>query len=105
LPRVVEIGSSQVGRGAVKTIARDYGVTRRMAFAGNRWSSVMAEERRYEMGTGGFCVCPKCGERIPHQRGVPCQKERCPECGAKMLREGSFHHQLWKKKTPRRRLL
>lgn len=49
-------------------------------------------------GAGGTCVCPKCREKIPHKAGVPCQEEKCPKCGAKMLREGSYHHQLWKEK-------
>lgn len=50
------------------------------------------------LGPGGDCVCPKCGEKIPHRQGVPCQEERCPRCGTKMLREGSKHHQLWEEK-------
>jgi hypothetical protein len=54
----------------------------------------MVAQRRHDMGSGGECVCPKCGEKVPHTRGVPCQEERCPACGAKMLREGSRHHQL-----------
>lgn len=49
----------------------------------------------HEMGLGGNCICPKCGKRMPHRRGVPCQLEHCPECGAKLLREGSYHHRLW----------
>jgi hypothetical protein len=54
----------------------------------------MKTQRGHEMKTGGMCVCPKCGEKIAHMRGVPCQKENCPGCGGKMLREGSPHHQL-----------
>ncbi|HHM23490.1 MAG TPA: ferredoxin [Bacteroidetes bacterium] len=54
------------------------------------------------MGPGGFCVCPKCGERIPHTPGRPCQEERCPKCGAKMLREGSYHHRLWLEKQKKK---
>ena len=45
----------------------------------------MVQERRHDMGVGGFCICPKCGEQIEHQHGIPCQEEKCPECGAKML--------------------
>jgi len=45
------------------------------------------------LGAGGFCLCPKCGRRFPHQRGVPCLEERCHECGAALVREGSAHHQ------------
>jgi hypothetical protein len=44
------------------------------------------------MGAGGFCICPKCGNRYPHQQGVPCLKERCQDCGAALVREGSAHH-------------
>jgi Zn-finger nucleic acid-binding protein len=46
------------------------------------------------MGAGGMCLCPKCDYRAAHRRGVPCQDERCPQCGAKLLREGSFHDKL-----------
>ncbi len=51
-----------------------------------------------ELGTGGNCVCPKCGKKVAHQAGKPCQEERCPDCGSKMLREGSAHHQLFEEK-------
>jgi len=45
------------------------------------------------MGAGGSCLCPKCERRFPHQRGVPCLNERCPDCGTALVREGSAHHQ------------
>lgn len=45
------------------------------------------------LGAGGFCVCAKCGGRVPHRAGTPCIEERCPRCGAAMVREGSPHHQ------------
>lgn len=32
------------------------------------------------------CVCPLCGHREPHQRGVPCIRRRCPECGTALRR-------------------
>ncbi len=42
--------------------------------------------RRVGMGSGGYCVCPNCGEKIPHQRGIPCQSVQCPKCGSNMMR-------------------
>ena len=38
-------------------------------------------------GAGGFCVCAKCGEKVPHQRGVKCTEVKCPKCGHVMVRE------------------
>lgn len=52
-------------------------------------------ERRHELGPGGKCICPKCRTRVPHRLRVRCADERCPICDARMLREGSRHHQLW----------
>lgn len=38
-------------------------------------------------GTGGFCVCAKCGAKVPHEQGVKCTNLQCPECGHTMVRE------------------
>jgi predicted Fe-Mo cluster-binding NifX family protein len=38
-------------------------------------------------GAGGTCLCPKCGHREPHERGVPCVQKQCPKCGTAMTRE------------------
>lgn len=52
----------------------------------------MKEENSERMGAGGYCICPKCDKRIPHNQGIPCMDEKCPKCGAKMVRENSYHH-------------
>jgi hypothetical protein len=59
---------------------------------------MMKKERQHKMGPIGECICPKCEARITHRQGVPCQEERCPTCGAKMLRIGSDDYQLWMNK-------
>ena len=38
-------------------------------------------------GPGGQCICPKCGNKIAHIVGQPCNQRDCPKCGAKMTRE------------------
>jgi uncharacterized protein len=38
-------------------------------------------------GTGGFCICAKCGEKVPHEQGVKCTAVKCPQCGHAMVRE------------------
>jgi hypothetical protein len=40
---------------------------------------------------------------LPHGRGAPCQEERCPACGAKLLREGSEYHRLFLEKQAKKR--
>lgn len=38
-------------------------------------------------GPSGFCVCPDCNHKVEHQAGMPCYQQKCPNCGAKLLRE------------------
>jgi predicted amidophosphoribosyltransferase len=40
----------------------------------------------FALGPDGECVCPKCGNKIPHQRGIPCYQHKCPNCGTPMTR-------------------
>ena len=37
-------------------------------------------------GQGGTdkCICPKCRYVVPHQRGIPCNKMKCPRCRTNM---------------------
>lgn len=37
-------------------------------------------------GPTGECVCPNCGHQEPHQRGVPCTRKTCPQCGTALTR-------------------
>jgi predicted Fe-Mo cluster-binding NifX family protein len=37
-------------------------------------------------GPGGFCSCPACGFRVPHEQGIPCVQVTCPHCGQSMER-------------------
>lgn len=38
-------------------------------------------------GPGGYCVCPKCGYQIEHQRGIPCSSLKCPKCNINLERK------------------
>jgi hypothetical protein len=38
-------------------------------------------------GPLGECVCPSCGTTAPHQVGIPCYQQKCPKCGAPMVRK------------------
>jgi len=68
-----------------------------------RWRFWRGQGRQGRRGGGmgggypDYCVCPSCGEKIEHRRGTPCSVERCPNCGKRMVRENSYHHELVKK--------
>lgn len=49
------------------------------------------------LGKGGFCICVRCNIKVEHKKGIPCRETLCPECGKKMLRENSYHHQQYLK--------
>lgn len=38
-------------------------------------------------GPGSFCVCTKCGKKVPHKRGEKCTTIKCPQCGHTMIRQ------------------
>jgi hypothetical protein len=38
-------------------------------------------------GPSGNCLCQRCGEKVPHTRGVPCSSQACPRCGSALTRE------------------
>ena len=40
----------------------------------------------FGLGPGGDCLCPSCGARAPHQRGIPCYEQKCPKCDSPMTR-------------------
>jgi hypothetical protein len=40
----------------------------------------------FAAGPGGNCVCPKCGTKVTHNVGQPCNSISCPNCGTKMTR-------------------
>lgn len=35
-------------------------------------------------GMVDVCVCPACGAKAPHERGIPCFQVSCPQCGKPM---------------------
>jgi hypothetical protein len=41
---------------------------------------------RMRGGVGGFCICPQCGMKIRHERGIPCAQIYCPQCDLPMAR-------------------
>lgn len=45
-----------------------------------------------------YCVCLSCNARIEHKKGEPCHESKCPNCGKRMYREGSYHHRLYLQK-------
>ena len=43
-------------------------------------------------GPSGQCVCVKCNYTSPKKRGAPCMDEKCPHCGAVLLRKDGAHY-------------
>jgi cation diffusion facilitator family transporter len=77
----IQITSHQVETGFYKPVfGRSFGWQRRGKFKGE------AKEAAGQ-GPDGYCVCSKCGYKIPHQRGIPCSTLKCPACDINLKRE------------------
>lgn len=75
MPRGDGTGPAGQGRGGGRGMGRGAGK------GGGRMGGPFAA------GPGGNCICPKCGKKVPHIVGEPCNKQSCPECGTILTRE------------------
>jgi cation diffusion facilitator family transporter len=77
----IQIKSHELETGFYKpAFGQGFGWQRRGRFRGKI-------EEAAGQGPGGYCVCPKCGYKIPHERGVPCSTLECPKCKINLVRE------------------
>jgi cation diffusion facilitator family transporter len=77
----IQIKSHEIETGFYKpNFGRSFGWQRRGRFRGEF-------ETAKGGGPGGYCVCPKCGYQIPHERGIPCSSLRCPNCSINLQRK------------------
>jgi len=45
-------------------------------------------QRPRGLGGSSECVCPSCGYKETHKRGIPCSTINCPKCGTPL--KGQF---------------
>jgi len=77
----IQIKSHEIETGFYKpAFGRGFGWQRRGRFKGKI-------EKAVGQGPGGYCVCSKCGYKIPHQRGIPCSTLQCPSCKVNLERK------------------
>jgi len=77
----IQIKSHEIETGFYKpTLGRGFGWQRRGRFKGK-------VEEAIGQGPSGYCVCSKCGYKIPHERGIPCSTLQCPNCKINLERK------------------
>ena len=77
----IQITSHEVETGFYKpAFGRSFGWQRRGRFKGE-------VEMASGGGPGGYCYCPQCEYKTPHQRGIPCSQLSCPKCKIKLIRK------------------
>ena len=79
-------GTGPLGQGPRTGRGMGMGFGRGRGFGYGYCPRYFAEPYDTRRGAGGVatCVCPKCGYKQPHVRGIPCSESACPECGASM---------------------
>ncbi len=77
---VIQITSHEVKTGFYKPdFGRSFGWQRK-----GKFKSEIKEATG--KGPDGYCVCEKCGYKMPHQRGTPCSTLKCPTCNINLKR-------------------
>jgi len=56
-------------------------------FGGFGWQRRGQKESASQKSLVDWCVCPKCGYKIVHQKGVPCSTIACPNCQLNLRRK------------------
>jgi len=78
---VIQIESHEISTSFYKpSFGRGFGWQRKAKFTGE----IKEAKGR---GVGGDCVCPKCGYKTSHLRGVPCSTLKCPNCKVSLERQ------------------
>lgn len=75
--------SGGFGRGSGRGMGSGRGSGRGGGFGG--------QGRRSGFGPSTYCVCPKCGTKVEHVRGVPCTETKCPKCGSYMIGNQAYN--------------
>ncbi|MBU0670890.1 cation diffusion facilitator family transporter [Patescibacteria group bacterium] len=77
----IQITSHEVETGFYKPdFGRGFGWQRRGKFKGEIKEAT-------GRGPSGYCVCPECGYKKLHERGIPCSSLKCPKCDIDLKRE------------------
>jgi len=58
-----------------------------MVGEGNNKNINVRRGRKNNQKSQFLCVCPACGKKQSHQRGLPCSSASCPKCDSMMTRE------------------
>ncbi len=83
---IIELMTYVINRKEVKTMPRRDGTGPNKIGGGGLGRQPRAGAGKGGAGTGGFCVCPNCGNKTPHQAGHPCYEIKCSQCGTAMVR-------------------
>lgn len=48
-------------------------------------------QKKLGLGDIDICICPECGYKIEHKRGISCSDMRCPGCDVSLVSKDMPH--------------